>query len=179
MKILSIALSFCFMVNSFAASVGSDQLDHLLDEYQYAVTVEWDQQDKAYYEQQTAKFLSNVQEMIKAKAITSTDIMEVAESKGLQKAKIQNLLQASDLQNEKNPEQLAKMLMENSHLFYQEGSSWAPSAGAIFGYGALILIFVGLLAMGLTSANTTCTFSHYEEDYDEIWDCELDEDQLF
>ena len=59
MKFLSLLLCLCLSMNVFSSTKFQD-LEKSLDEYHFALTVEWDQKDKEFYNAQTEKFFTAV-----------------------------------------------------------------------------------------------------------------------
>lgn len=173
MKVLTLLLAFCFTMNTFASTGSMRQLGVLLDEYQYAVTVEWDQKDRAFLEAQSLNFLKSVETLMQ-EGLTLSEIQQTIQEKGGDRMISGELLQKlQTIQGEVTPEKLAKLLTENSSSLYREGASWAPNGSSIFFTGLGILLVVEIVVLMVTQANTTCTHVSTESDGDEIWTCEL------
>ena len=51
MKVMSLLLSLCLTLNLLAASGPVQEIERQVDEYQHALTVEWDQKDQKFYEE--------------------------------------------------------------------------------------------------------------------------------
>lgn len=179
MKFLSIFLSFCFMVNSFSAMARGENLKELMDDYEYALTVEWDQKDKKFFDDQTARFLNQMENMLKDGSLSKVEILEVINQEVLQAPIKRDLVEKINLLNQASPAEMAKIISENATSLYLRGSSWAPSAGMVFGVGVGIVVVLGLIGIALTEARTDCTYSHTDQNYDEHYTCTLSDKQIF
>jgi hypothetical protein len=132
MRILSLLLSFCITFNVLAASGTVAELEKHIDEYQYVLTVEWDQKDQAFYQAQTDAFLEKLSELIKTKGLTKEQILEISEKRVKDKAAFEALkLKMSLLDKNTSADQLAKVLSESSKDFYSRGASWSGDAAFI------------------------------------------------
>lgn len=60
MKLTALLLTFCFSLNVMASTGTVQELERHLDEYQYALTVEWDQKDQSFYQTQMIMELSRL-----------------------------------------------------------------------------------------------------------------------
>lgn len=178
MKIWSYVLSFCFMLNSFSAMAGTQELKAVIDDYQYALTVEWDQKDKKFFEEQTSLFLKKVELMIVEGQINHSEIIDVINQESANASLKRDLLEKIKLLNNSSPEELARFLSDNTTSLYQSGSSWAP-ASTVFGVGVGIVVVLGLIGLALAEARTDCTFTHRDNSFDEHYTCTLSEDQIF
>src|SRR5665648_142236 len=81
MRIISLFVAFCFSVNVMASTGTVQQLERYIDDYQFALSVEWDQKDQAFYETQTADFFTNLEKLIKEEGLTQQQIMALVETK--------------------------------------------------------------------------------------------------
>lgn len=178
MKFLSYVLSICFMLNSFTALAGTQELKAVIDDYQYAMTVEWDQKDKIFFETQTTHFLKQIEVMVTNGTITQSQIVDVINQVGVKAPLKRDLIEKMNLLNKSSPEELARFLSDNSTSFYQNGSSWAP-ASTVFGVGVGIVVVLGLIGLALAEARTDCTFAYHDQNYDEHYTCTLSDKQIF
>lgn len=144
MKVLALLLSLCMSLNLMAASGSTEALSQALDEYQYAITVEWDQKDQAFYQKETNAFFEKIGTAVVEGGLSKEAILALAEKKMGNKKSFEALkLKLALTGDVKSPEQLAKFLQENSKEFYQSGASWNGSidwvsTGLIVGLIALV-----------------------------------------
>lgn len=164
MKLLSVLLSLCLTFNVLAASGTVGELERQLDEYQYVMTVEWDQKDQAFQEKETKAFFEKISQSIQAGGVSKESILALASSKiKNEKALAALKLKLSLLSDVSSPAELAKVLKENSKEFYGQGASWN---------GDIVtpMIIVGVVALVAYavwfSATHTCV------QWEERWECE-------
>ena len=137
MKVTSMVLAFCISWNVMAASGTVQELERHLDEYQYAITVEWDQKDGAVYEKETQKFLDS----IAALQLSEQEIISLAEKKFQNQAAINNLKTKLSLMGTKSSSaEVATALREASSELYGQGASWNGDA-------ELVLMYAGIAAL--------------------------------
>ena len=143
MRLISALLCLCFTFNVLAASGAAQELERALDEYQYALTVEWDQKDASFMTARTEAFYANVASLME-KGLTSEEIMDVVakKSKGPKEFEALKLKVSSLAQNSSSASDLARAVTANSKDLYTTGASWDGavilSAGFVLGFAALI-----------------------------------------
>jgi hypothetical protein len=143
MMVLSI-----FTVNAHAVSQGG--LKAAYDELNYALTVEWDQQDKEFYNAQMKSFMSTIREL-QAKGLTNAQLVEFA------KSEVKDARVAKDLEtafnmisiNKMTGEEASKYMMETMKRSYSSGASWN---GDVLIYAAVGLLLIAV-AVGVASGN--------------------------
>ena len=166
MKKLALGI-LCFMMtlNSFAASTGKADLIEVFDDYQYGVTVDWDQKDEKKLAEITDAFYKNLD------ALTLEKGMDVKEIEALMNARMQSskLPESAKLKLRlmgKNPDraELIKFLKEEGKQMYAQGSSWNGEAVALYGFG---IAFVAIAAYAIYF-NLTHACVRWEEDRDNL-----------
>lgn len=121
------------------------RIEQSLDEYHYAMTVEWDQKDQKFYDEKTQIFLSAIQTAI-AEGATKEDIYKLAQTKmkspeALAALKLKmNLLTAQAT----NSAELAEILKLSTADFYTQGASWNGDVGEVAMWAGIAL-FVGFV----------------------------------
>ena len=131
-------------MNVFAATGTVSALEQAVDEYQYAINVEWDQKDVKFYDAQTVAFFGKLQKLIKEDGLSQSEVLEFASSKMNNKAAVEALkLKVSLLSKANSAEELAALVRENSENMYAKGASW--NGGAVLG-AAIVAVIVGALA---------------------------------
>ena len=145
MKILSLLLSLCITLNTFAATGGLTELERQIDEYQYVMTVEWDQKDQIFYDKETDEFLKKLGETIQKEGLTKEQIGQIAEKKIQNTRTLEALkLKLSLLSSKPSESELAETLRETSKEFYHRGASWSGSKAEIAGT-VLAVLLVGYI----------------------------------
>jgi len=144
MRFVSLLLAFCFSMNVMASTGTIQELERHLDEYHYALSVEWDQKDNEFYEKETNEFFSKLQTLIKEEGLTQEQIMTLAEKKVNNKAVVDALkLKLSLLTNQTSAEELAKIIKETSKDFYDQGASWNGQVVLTVAIGLIIAGVIG------------------------------------
>jgi hypothetical protein len=163
-KLLSIALAFTFTFNVYAATAVSE-LEKSMDDYQYALTVEWDQKDQKFYDAQTQAFFSKMGSLIQEKGLKQEEIISLAEKKIANKQAVEALkLKLNLLGNVKDTTELAAVLKDVSKDMYAQGAAWNGDAVIIGGIVVLVVAIVGYAIW--FSANHVCV------QYSERWECD-------
>ena len=144
MRLLAILLSFCITFNVLASSGTIQELERQIDEYQYVLTVEWDQKDKKFYDDQTDKFVAKINELITKNNLSKDEILALSEKKIKDKNAFEAMkLKMSLLDRNTPPEELAKALRESAKDFYSRGASWNGDVAVIVPL-ALLAILIGV-----------------------------------
>jgi hypothetical protein len=151
-KFLVSFLAFAF-VTVQANAVSNNSLKTAFDELNYSLSVEWDQQDRAFYDAQMAKFTTQVQEL-QAKGLSNAELMEFATSnikdKNLAK-EVQNAMTLVQI-NKLSASEARKMLLDTVGKNYSAGASWS-SDGIL--YGALIVLLIVAAVAGAGAGVST------------------------
>lgn len=164
-----IALLFALAVFNVQASVPVTNLKTLsgaFDNLNFALTVEWDQKDKKFYNAQMAEFKKEVIALQK-KGMTNSEILEFA------KINIKNKKLAGDLDelfavvktNKMTEGEARNFLLTSIGKNYSEGASWQGGALASTAGLVVLIVFIVLLA----SVDTGST-GYYGDDcyYEEV-----------
>jgi hypothetical protein len=162
MKIISLFVAFCFSLNVMAASGTIKELERHLDDYHYALSVEWDQQDDKFYQAQTSAFYAKLKQLIMEKGISQEQILSLVEGKVNDKAALEALKLRLSLANyTSSPEELARIVRESSKDFYAQGASWSAGSTITIVGGLLVAAVIGYAIWW--SANHKCVA--YEMQY--------------
>lgn len=172
-KIISLILLFCLSFNVLADSGALKELERELDSFNYAMTVEWDQKDKAFASAETKKFLTAIDKLIAEKKLGAGEI------ELLMKARIKNpeLLQAVQLKAgllgaSPAPEKVLELLKSTSDDLYQRGASWNGNAQTLVIVGVVVVIVAILIAKAAWhDANHVCTKYDQAEQCVDEYDC--------
>lgn len=157
-------LAFAF-VTVQANAVSNNSLKTAFDELNYALSVEWNQTDRAFYDAQMQKFTEQVKSL-QAQGMTNAELIEFATSniKDANLAKeVKNAMTLVQI-NKLPANEARKMVMETISKSYNRGASWSND-GVL--YGALIvLILVVVIAAaagggGSSSGSSTTCYDEY------------------
>lgn len=138
MRLLSLLICFCFTFNVMASTGTIQELEKALDNYNYSLTVEWDQKDQAFMSEKTEEFYQTLSTLMD-QGLTHDHVISLL-SKKIKNAKDLEALQlkVSLLANKaSSAEELASIMTQNSKDLYTRGASWE---------GTYILISVGVVA---------------------------------
>ncbi len=143
MKILSALLALCFTMNVFASTGAISELSSAMDEYQFAMTVEWDQKDQAFKTKQLQTLSAKMSELFKD-GLTSEDVNVLIEnrfknSQVAQAAKVKLALMGNNL----TPANVVDILKDSSSDIYSNGASWNGNA-QIFVWGGVIVAIIAI-----------------------------------
>lgn len=131
MKFLTTFLVLCFLSgNSFAATGFKD----LFQNYQYAVTVEWDQHDKDFLEAEEQKFSKGIEILLQSGHSTQdivNDSLTMIHDENLRNEIKEALSLYGD--NKISKDQLLNMLEQNASAMSQQGSSWSTLGKIVVG----------------------------------------------
>lgn len=152
MKLISVILALTLSMNVFANTVVS--LEKSLNDYHYALTVEWDQKDLEFYEYKTKEFFENMILLIKEEGLSEADVLKFAETK-MDKSAVDTLkMKLSLLSKKTSVEELTQAIKESSQSFYDRGASWN---GEILESIAIGLAVAGLIGYAIWfNANNDC-----------------------
>ncbi len=144
MKLVSLLVAFCFSFNVFASSGVVSELERELDSYHYALSVEWDQKDQAFYDAKTAEFFAALKALIKDNGLSQAQLMTVMEKKINDKNLLEAMkLKMSLLKTGSSAEDLAKMIKDSTKDMYAQGASWNGQAIVPVAVGILVAATIG------------------------------------
>lgn len=150
-----------FTVSAHAASNAG--LKAAFDELNYSLTVEWDQKDKAFQQEQMKKFTSSLRDL-QAKGLTNSQLVDFV------KSEVKNERVGKDLEtafnmisiNKMSAAEANKYVVETMKKSYSNGASWN---GEVFIYIAAALLIVAV-AIAIANADTVVVGGGcYYQDY--------------
>lgn len=125
MRIVSLFVAFCFSLNVMASTGTIQQLESSLNDYQYSLSVEWDQKDQKFYDAKTQQFYASIEKLIKEDGLSKEQLLGFVELKVKNQDFVNALkLKMSLLSNGASAEELSKMVAETSKEMYAKGASW-------------------------------------------------------
>ena len=162
MRFISLLVAFCFSMNVMASTGTIQELERHMDDYTYALSVEWDQKDQAFYEAQTKNFFEKMSKLINEQGLSNAEVLKMVEAKTKNKAALEALkLKLSVLSKGASTEELVKIVKDSSKDLYSQGASWN---GEVVFSVVIGLVIVGALAYSIWwSATHECVA--YENRY--------------
>jgi len=144
MRFLSLLVAFCFTFNVLASTGTVQELERVLDDYQYSLSVEWDQKDQNFYDVKTKEFFSKLEQLIKEEGLSQEQIMTLVNKKANNKALVEALkLKLSLMGKNISNEELIKLINESTKDMYSRGASWNGQIILPVAIGLLIAAVVG------------------------------------
>lgn len=139
-KLCFALLAMVFCLNSFAATGVADDFARLVDDYQYSLTVDWDQKDSAVEEKLTTKFFLGLDQLTKEKGLKIEELEKMISSK-VKDPKVLEAIRVKIALMGKNPSQkeVLELLKAESKNLYHSGASWNGEAVITYGFGILIV----------------------------------------
>jgi hypothetical protein len=144
MKIVSWVLLFCLTANVFASAANMQELEKSLDDYQYSMTVDWDQKDKAFYSQKTEAFFAKLGNLMKDGQVSQAEVMALVEKKVADKNVVSSIkAQLANVSSVASSSELANILRDNADKFYTKGASWNGDTTLTVGIVAVVVGVIG------------------------------------
>lgn len=144
-RLIALVLVLTFTTGAFA----NTQLESVIDDYQYFVTVEWDQNDLKHLEAATQYFQEELATMIRDGAISKDDVLALAEKRMGNKEKFQILKKRLEMMGQNGDTMvLGEVLAEVSSGFYATGANWSDDAvGMICGVLVVAVVVWGIVSL--------------------------------
>ncbi len=145
-KTFSFAVLFIFMINTSSAN---DGIKSVLQDYQFAVTVEWDQKDPAFLKAQEEKLLSSVETLMlnghSPRELIQESLSLIPDER--QRAEVEQSM-AHFEKGEISKEDISNLLKQHSGHMSQAGATWSPVAyvliGVVVTYAAFKLLILSV-----------------------------------
>ncbi len=144
MKFFSWWLCLCLSMNVLASTNSLQALEKGMDDYNFALTVEWDQKDKDFYNQKTEIFFKQVREAI-SEGVTKDELLTLVKSRTKNPKALEAIqLKMDILSNQADSQkELAELLRISSQEFYHQGASWNGDVALYTGFGILAAALLG------------------------------------
>ena len=144
MRFISALLCFCLTFNVMAASGTVQELEKAMDEYQYALTVEWDQKNATFMTEKTEDFYQTLS-LLMEKGLSQKEVMELVSKKSKNPKELESLTVRMKMIAEQasSANELAQVITEKSKSFYSTGASWDGYIIASIGVGVVVAALIG------------------------------------
>jgi hypothetical protein len=141
-KLITLMIAVAFTTTTAFANTNGG-LKAAFDEMNYSLNVEWDQNDKAFYDAQTEKFSATLKEL-QAEGLTNAELIEFV------KAEVKDAKVAQDLETAFNMIQTQKMsaseaadyMTESMKSSYSVGASWSGDPAIFFLLAVVLILFL-------------------------------------
>lgn len=143
MKLFTLLLSLTLSFSIFAST---SKLGALIDEHQYFITVEWDQKDRAAFEEKSREFGRQFSAILATEKLGRAEVMEMFKTKLLNPKVAERLnVRMSLLPQNPGAEALKALVEETQKDLYAQGASWNGEidwemTGILVGIGLVILL---------------------------------------
>jgi hypothetical protein len=154
-RLLTLILALAFMTTASASHIGAHAIKATLDEFNFAITVEWDQKDQSFYQAQVAKLQRELSDL-RDQGVTNAEIIDVAVStvkdqKLAQEMKaILNVVEVNKL----SAEQAQSMVLEAAKKSSAQGASWSGDAWLWIGPIIAVALIIAVFSGGSSSGNS-------------------------
>jgi hypothetical protein len=127
MRIISILLLLCLSFNALASTGSVAEFKAIMDDYEYSMNVEWDQNDPAFF-QRKMKETTDKLEALTSKGMAKKDMLEFIEMRHTDGSTIDNFRAAQKiLPTNASATEIINFWNQNSSHFYAKGASWTAS----------------------------------------------------
>lgn len=131
-KMLSAILLLCLTANVFATS----HLEAVMDDFQYAMAVEWDQKDIKFQAAQTKKLIAGLE----ASGASTEELLALVEKKVPNKKMVEAIKLKLSLKNISSEQEIAQVVAESSKDFGVKGASW--NGDVVSNVGVVLVVAV-------------------------------------
>ena len=121
---IKLLVSMFLALSVFSASASTPALKQSIDELNYALTVEWDQQDEAFLKSSIANFQAD----LKAQGISNEELLSIVAR-----------------QNKMSEEEVLKLIKATAN--YKQGASWNGIVYVLGGIGLGVGIFFTIVLL--------------------------------
>jgi hypothetical protein len=153
-RLSTLFFAVVFATTATASTIGADAVRSAIQEFNYSVSVEWDQQDPAFYQAQVEKLKAELAQL-KEQGVTSAQIAEAAVS-GVKDAKLAQEMKEALVSIEASKlslEEAQAMVLEAARNTNARGASWSSDVFVWIGPVIGIALVIALLAGGSSSGN--------------------------
>ena len=158
-RILTLTLALAFVTTASASTVGAHGIQSVIEEFNYSISVEWDQKDPAFYKAQVESLKSELA-ALQADGVPMSDIIEASVA-SIKDAKLAadmkaalEVVQAGKL----GIEEAQSMVFEAARNSNNRGASWSSDVfvfiGPIIGIALVLALLGGGSSGGTTDGGT-------------------------
>lgn len=171
-RVLALIMLMSF-VTVQANAATNNSLKTAFDDLNYTLSVEWDQQDKDFYNAQVDGFQDKI-ESLKADGLSNQELVDfaISNTKNEKLAKDLKGLFGTIEANKLSETEARKLVIDTITKSYSVGASWTSDA-AYIAVVALVLVIVIAAAISVPVTVTTGSYNCYDEyvcyDYYDSW----------
>lgn len=147
LRIVSFILALSIF-NAQASSGSNQSLKTAFDELNFALTVDWDQKDKSFYQAQVKEFNEKIASL-QANGLTNSELLDFATSQVKDEALAKDITTAFSMIsiNKLSKEEARKLMLKTVSKTYDKGASWSGRGVASGALVVLLLALVGVAAL--------------------------------
>lgn len=141
---IAVLLSLTFSVSSHASA----GLQEAYNEFHYAVSVEWDQKDEAFFNRQQAILKSKLQ-ALKSNGLTNAEIISFLEAQ-IPDQKIAHEigeLMSVVVMNKMSSEEASEFIVKELSKTHHTGASWNAIGYVLGGVGVVVVLYFSLVLL--------------------------------
>lgn len=159
-NLIALLLSF-FIFTAQASASTNGSLKLAFDELNFALTVEWDQKDKAFYQKEVSEFQAKIN-VLRAEGLTNQELLDFLMANIKDKAAAADLKQFYEVASAQKltPIEIESMTRELVNRHYARGADWIGTV-LLIGAAAIVLV-VGITALMLWDASNNPANCHYD-----------------
>lgn len=163
-RMCTLFLAFAFATTASAGTIGQNAVREAINEFNYSVKVEWDQQDRDFYKAQVQKLEASIAALA-ATGMSNAEIVKAA-TESVQDQKLAQDINAAlaAVNGNMSQEDAAKLVMQAVKANGQQGASWSGGATLISGL-VLVGLIVAVALAGGGSAGGSCYDCYYDPYY--------------
>lgn len=173
MKLISALIALCFTMNVFASSGSIEALSSAMDEYQFSMTVVWDQKDQAFKAKQLEILSKKMGELFR-NGMTAQEVNIMIDSRFknsqiAEAAKLKLALMGDKL----TPANVVDILKDSNSDLYSNGASWNGNTHLFVWGGVIVAIIAIVVAYSKwKSDNYTCAEYAIADYCTDEYDCD-------
>ncbi len=147
-RVTTLFLALAFVTSASASTVGPAAVKNVINEFNYATSVEWDQKDPAFYKAQVEKLKSDIV-ALQAQGMTMSQIISAAAGtvKDAQLAADMKAAMEVVEAGKMNMEEAQQVILQAAKNSSAQGASWSSDAfisiGAVLGLVLVIALLGG------------------------------------
>lgn len=147
-KIFTAVLAICMTISASASTGAVRSLEQAVNEYEYSLTVDWDQNDKEFRDQATRELSEKIKTILSNGSVSREELLSVVEKRIHSKEKLDALMvKIALLPKSLSEEQQVTSLLST----LESGSQGASWNGDVVGKAFMAILVSGMI---LVLANT-------------------------
>jgi hypothetical protein len=153
-SVTALFLSLLILISVPTQAMANEGLKYAFDELNYSLSIEWDQNNKEFYDSALEKFKTTVQ-ILQAQGLSNKEIIDFSVAQVKNKKFGADIKYAFDvIEAEKlNQTEAQDLMLEVINKTYNKGASWEVYPGGFITYG-FVAIGILILAAALSASES-------------------------